>query len=305
MNIHATKNRSNTPEAWRKRLQRATDYLVAHLDAPLDLERLAEQAHFSPYHFHRVYTALMGERVAETVRRMRLDRAAVQLISTASDISSIAKKAGYASVQAFSRAFREAYAVAPGKYRSYTQTAFAKTQNMTRTVNMAPCHQDHFLHHVEVVQAVPQRVVALRHSGSYLEIGNSFQKLTAWAAGRGLLNVQTLMYGIYYDDTDSKHISDLQSEACISVPDAFVLTEAEPDMQVISTVTGRCARLVFTGPYGELHTAYTWLYKYWLPQSGEEPGTQPPQETYLNDPRTTAVVDLQTAIDIPLMDSCG
>jgi AraC-like DNA-binding protein len=76
-------NREVTLDAWRARMQRVTDWLVQHLDQPFDLDRLAELAHFSPYHFHRVYTVVMGEPVAETVRRMRLHRAAVQLVTTA------------------------------------------------------------------------------------------------------------------------------------------------------------------------------------------------------------------------------
>ncbi len=72
----SAETREVTLQAWRKRMQRVADWLVDHLDQPFDLDRLAELAHFSPYHFHRVYSVAMGEPVAETVRRMRLHRAA-------------------------------------------------------------------------------------------------------------------------------------------------------------------------------------------------------------------------------------
>jgi AraC-like DNA-binding protein len=62
------------------RLERVAVYLAENLDRQVELTRLAEVACFSPFHFHRIYHALQGETVAETVRRMRLHRAAVELI---------------------------------------------------------------------------------------------------------------------------------------------------------------------------------------------------------------------------------
>lgn len=49
---------------YRERLSRVQAYIHDHLDQPLDLARLAEVAHLSPYHWHRVYHALYGETIA-------------------------------------------------------------------------------------------------------------------------------------------------------------------------------------------------------------------------------------------------
>ena len=297
----AVQNRSSTQALWRARMQLATDWLIDHLDDPLDLNRLAERAHLSPYHFHRVYTALMGERVFDTVRRMRLHRAAVHLVSSGHTVTAIGKKAGYGSVQAFTRAFSEAYGLAPAQYRSYTTAAHARTVALLKgSAMVTDTAADANRFSVDIVDCAPVRVVAMRHAGAYTSIGNTFQKLTAWAAGRGLMGARTGMYGIYYDDPAAKPADELASDACISVPDGFELPEPVTGMQVTHTCSGPCARMVFTGPYAELHTAYTWLYQHWLMQSGEEPGSQPPVEEYLNDPRNTAPADLQTAIYIPL-----
>jgi AraC family transcriptional regulator len=108
------------------------------------------------------------------------------------------------------------------------------------------------------------------------------------------------MYGLYYDDPESKPVADLRSDACIGVSAEFALTAKDAPIYLTHTSGGRCARMVFTGPYAELHTAYSWLYKVWLPQSGEQPGNQPPIEEYLNDPRSNPPSAWQTAISIPL-----
>jgi AraC family transcriptional regulator len=62
------------------------------------------------------------------------------------------------------------------------------------------------------------------------------------------------------------------------------------------------AVLVFKGPYAELEAAYTWLYRDWLPNSGEEPADQPPREDYLNDPKALPPAEWLTAVMIPLKE---
>ncbi len=63
---------------------------------------------------------------------------------------------------------------------------------------------------------------------------------------------------------------------------------------------GRYAKIVHTGSYTELETAYEWLYRTWLPESNEEPRDLPCIEEYLNDPRQVAAKDLRTAVMMPL-----
>ncbi|RQS94709.1 AraC family transcriptional regulator [Burkholderia seminalis] len=97
--------------AWRRyaaSVARVHETILAHLDGPLDLNRLAEVACLSPYHWQRVYRALYGESIVLTVRRMRIVRASEDLVCTARPIDEIARRAGYGSAHAFARAFRDA-----------------------------------------------------------------------------------------------------------------------------------------------------------------------------------------------------
>ena len=301
----ASEGRDITLQAWRRRMQRVTDWLVDHLDQPFDLERLAELAHFSPFHFHRVYTAAMGEPVAETVRRMRLHRAAVMLSTSNLPVADIATKASYGSVQAFGRVFKAAYGLPPAQYRHHA--VYQKTQ-VNQPQQKEAAMETTFPSGlgaspeaaVQIVALAPQRVAALPHAGSFHAIGDSFQKLSAWAIGRQLFGAQTRMFGMYYDDPDSMPVHSLRSNACISVPESFAVTEQDTPFHITYTSAGRCARMVFTGPYAQLHTAYSWLYHVWLPTHNEQPGQQPPLEEYLNDPRSLPPAHWQTAICIPL-----
>jgi AraC family transcriptional regulator len=121
-------NERTTRIDYAERLDRVFSWLADHLDDTLDLARLADVACLSPYHFHRVYRAMQGETAAETVRRLRLHRAAVELIAGELPVVRIARRAGYRSQGAFTRAFKAAYAVPPARYRG----SFAPMQPANR-----------------------------------------------------------------------------------------------------------------------------------------------------------------------------
>ena len=64
---------------YEPRLRRVIAHVHDHLDEPLDLNALAEIACLSPHHWHRIYHAMFGETLANTVKRLRLHRAAGRL----------------------------------------------------------------------------------------------------------------------------------------------------------------------------------------------------------------------------------
>ena len=100
------------------RVNAAMDYVEAHLGEDLTIETLAQVAHFSPYHFHRIFSAVTGETIGAFVARVPIERAAT-LLSARPDrpVTDIALETGFASPSSFSRAFREAYGVSPTEWR--------------------------------------------------------------------------------------------------------------------------------------------------------------------------------------------
>ena len=54
---------------YSRRINRVLDYIDDHLDEALDLDTLAEVANFSPFHFHRLFAAWMGETLGDYLRR--------------------------------------------------------------------------------------------------------------------------------------------------------------------------------------------------------------------------------------------
>jgi len=272
---------ANHPE----RIQRVVAYLADHLDEELDLEAIARVAYFSPYHFHRIYRAVVGETANDTVRRLRLHRAALDLLDRKLSIDRVARRAGYASQATFTRAFCAEYGEPPARYRGAQHLA-ELDQGRDRT-----------LYRVENIELPKLRVAAIHHRGDYQLTSKAFERLTAVAATTGLLTPTTRTFGIYRDDPLSVPQHELRSTACITVP-----AEWEPSGELVEghIEGGRYARVVHTGPYPELRAAYDWLYQTWLPNSGEEPRDLPCVEEYLNNPRQIAAKGLETAVMMPL-----
>lgn len=92
-------------------------YIRQHIHEPLDRERLAAVAGFSIPHFHRVFTAHVGESAISYVRRLRLERAARKLRMGAVDITEVALAAGYDTHAAFSKAFKQQFGLSPSEFR--------------------------------------------------------------------------------------------------------------------------------------------------------------------------------------------
>jgi len=282
--------RLTTRSDYAMRLERVFRWLADHLDDTLDLARLAEVAAMSPYHFHRTYHAMQGETAAETVRRLRLHRAAVELITGELPVPRVARRAGYGSQEAFTRAFKAAYGVPPARYRaSFVPSLTAKPTEDAMDTTMT--------YQATIRETPALKVAALAHRGDYVNIGSTFERLMAMAGGQGLLGPWTRSFGIYYDDPASTPREALRSDACLTLPDGKL---PSGELQVREIRGGRYAVTLHVGPYAELHFPYTWLYGTWLPKSGEETADAPSIEEYLNDARVVPPSELRTEIWLPL-----
>jgi AraC family transcriptional regulator len=282
--------RTTTHSDYAERLDRVFRWLADHLDDTLDLTRLAEVACLSPFHFHRVYRATQGETAADTVRRLRLHRAAVELITGELPIPRVGRRAGYGSQEAFTRAFKGAYGVPPARYRASfvpPHTTHRREDAMDTTTT----------YEATITTRPPLRVVALRHHGDYQSIGSTFERLMALAGGQGLLGPDVRSFGIYYDDPSATPVNALRADACVVLPEGRT---PAGELEVREIRGGRYALVHYVGPYAELERPYRWLYGTWLAQSGEEPADAPTVEAYLNDARTVPPSALETDILLPL-----
>lgn len=265
-----------------QRFARVIAHLHEHYAESLDLQRLAEEACLSPCHWHRIYRAVMGETIHDTLKRIRLQRAAWLLTHSGQSIASIARAVGYGgNAQSFTRIFRAHYAQSPADYRTRQRLPYPQRGD-------APV--------VELRHLDPIPVILLDHRGDYMQIGDTFHRLYSLMHLRGeATNARS--FGIYHDCPEATPEAERFAQAAVAGE-----TPAAAPLYNGTIRGGLYAVMRHRGPYAELESAYDWLYRDWLLQSPHEIADAPPVEEYLNDVQTTAPQDLLTDICIPLTE---
>lgn len=283
-------NHKQTSNQYLDRIERVRAYIRDHLDEPLDLDTLAEVACLSRFHWTRIYQAMTGESPSETVRRLRLERAARELANGEHDLHRLAIRSGYASQSAFTRAFANAYGQPPAAFRS---------SGLHAQLTSAIKEQDAMAFPIELRKLPIRPAVGLEHRGPYHDIGATFGLLFTQLAKVKLTDQVAGCFGRYIDDPKIVAPADLRSHAC-----AFLRrpTNAPAPLETFDAGGGLHAVLTYKGPYSAMQPAYDWMFGVWLPTSGRVPRDAPCLEINLNTPDKTPPQDLLTEICLPLME---
>jgi AraC-like DNA-binding protein len=96
------------------------DYIAAHLDDEITLDALATAAGYSKYYAARIFSELTGKSPLDTVRALRLTRAAMTLQSDGEKVVNVALDSGFDSHDGFTRAFARQFDITPQRYRRET-----------------------------------------------------------------------------------------------------------------------------------------------------------------------------------------
>ena len=294
--------------SYQQRINLVLRHIEQNLDTRPDLDELARIACFSPYHFHRIFSAMVGESVAAYVRRLLLERAAMQLGYSTESVTQIALGAGYESVDAFTRAFRAHMGMLPSEYRrrrAYREVA-------RRPDEARPLFYHEMAHlppmQIRFEKIAPRLVAAVRHTGPYDQCCLAWEILCGELSKCGLLSATALVYGVSYDNPDVTPPEKCRMDVCVELgagmdEESDALRPLRSHEKVFFRHIGsqqEYAVLRIQGSYSLLHPAYRSLFGMWFPQSGREPFNDPGFEVYLNSPHTTPEDDLLTEICIPL-----
>ena len=298
--------KTDTRRYYKERVLRVLVHIQQHLDEELSLEDLARLAHFSPYHFHRIFRGMVGESLKAHVRRLRLERAA-QKLKGAAPVAAIAEEASYDSPEAFTRAFKSMFSRTPSRFReerqslSYPYAPSGVHYDHQGSINhFDPFETEGSVMEVTTENLEPRRVAFMRHIGPYQEVGNTWTQMMMWAGPRGLVGPQASAIGVCHDDPEVTPAAKIRYDACVPVGEDF---EGEGEVGVQTLAGGSYAKATHKGPYEKLGDSYARLLGEELPKQGLEPRSAPCLEIYLNDPRSTAPEELLTAIYVPVSDS--
>ena len=290
----------STEQDYYERIVRTLVYIQRHLDDELELENLASIAAFSRFHFHRVFRGLVGESLKEHIRRLRLERAAQALKHHDGPIIEIALAAGFETHESFTRAFGAMFDVSPSGYRAAHQPApeSASGSHLDDVSGYRPPDYGEPLP-VEVKELPAIKIVFLRHTGPYAQVGATWGRLMSWAGMRGLLGAHSRTIGLVHDDPDVTPADKVRYDAAVVVTRPV---EAEGEFGVTEIPGGKYAVFTHRGPYETLGKTYQRFFGGWLPKSGRELGDAEAFEEYLNSPMNAKPEDLVTRIHVPLGD---
>lgn len=298
-----------TLEQYRERMLAVLIHIQKHLDEDPSLEELARVACFSPYHFHRIFRGMVGESVKEHIRRLRLERAAVQLKLTDRPVTDIALEAGYEAHESFTRAFRALMGASPSGFRgAMGRPALAAAPSGVHYEEAGRCREFEPMESggktmdVRIKSFDPMRVAFVRHVGPYDQCGAAWEKLCSFLGRRGHLGPNARFYGLCHDDPDVTPPEKIRYDACVAVGESF---EPQGEIGVQTIAGGDYAVATHYGPYAKLSESYAMLLGQWLPRSGRALRSAPSFELYVNDPNTTAPEDLVTQIHSPLEPAEG
>jgi AraC family transcriptional regulator len=277
-----------TKQDYARRMDSVLEYIQGHLDEDLPLDLLAQIACFSPFHFHRIFSGMVGESVKAYIRRLRLELAAGRLKQTDAAVTTIAFDAGFEAHESFSRAFRGMFELSPLGFRKASKVDIEEKQiKYWKEINMK----------ATIVTLKEMDVIFVRHTGPYNLCGSAWETLCQWAAPKGLLQPGITMLGLSYDDPEVTPPEKLRYEACLEVTDP-VEVDVPIGRKIIKA--GSYAMATHFGPYDNLADSYAQLCGQWIPQNGHEIDDRACVEIYQNNPEDTDPADLITDIYIPV-----
>lgn len=273
---------------YERRLHRVVEHIDRHLDRALDLEELARVAHFSPFHFHRLFSAWMGETVGDYLRRRRLEVAAQRLIAQPKlGVLQAALGVGFGSAEAFAHAFKARFGCSATAWRR----EFRKNDQVVRKLDQARAAQarhDGFSIHfdpeiamnVRLVDRPAVRVACFRYTGPYGKGVSDFwqQRVAPWLGAQHLFGAPR--YGISHDDPSITAPEKCRYDACVQVGADFV---ASHGATVTTLPAGRYASLPFKGTSRQIDAAWRSLLRDWLADSGYQLDARPCFEYYAPD----------------------
>lgn len=250
-----------------ERIQRAVDFIEAHLQAELNMAEIAAEACYSAFHFQRLFRAISGLSVQTYVRQRRLSEAARMLRDPACSVLDAALAYGYQSHEAFSRAFAASFGINPSECRCQPEPLVgqARMEFLPRqsepgqTVCKAPSirfHEPYLLigktRTTNLESDYYADIVSFYHefgdTESYLQIPN--RAAPAWC------------YGVSYDHRDNGDFAFLVGEQVTHLPEAL------PEGFVSLTLpSGYYAEFEAYGPAITGKIVRDYIHGTWLPNA--------------------------------------
>ena len=266
-------------------------------------------AHYSPFHFHRIFKAFTNETLNQYIVRKRVEKAsAVLLRKKAITISELSLQFGFTSNSSFTRAFKKYYGLNPrdfrrqgkGRYSKIRQTK-SKNEQPTTSFEAYVCDRNenttHMQSHIEVRAIKDIHTVGTSCIGVQ-NLSSTFQTVLEWAGPKGLLRQPDFkMATIYYDSFKITAPDKVRMRACLLVDEPL---KTDKDISSLTIDKGQYIIASHNINVGEFERVWTELFM-WMNANSYKMREEPPFEIYHNDfnthPDKKCIVDLYVPVE--------
>ncbi|WP_299521635.1 GyrI-like domain-containing protein [Winogradskyella sp.] len=279
-----------TKHIYQEQLNTVVEYIHNHLDRKIDIARLAELSHFSPFHFHRITRAMLGEPIGTYITRVRIEMAARLLRYSDNSVEQIAYSVGFETPSSLSKAFKNYFGISPSAHRNKKELVIKKQNRMTTTLNIKT---------PKILDLNDQNCLYYTMYGAYqtLDYASAWQKLWAEVKSQKLFTKGIQMIGLPYDDPNVTDPNKTRYDACL-----IIHKDAKPngDVGVKTLKGGKYAMFLYQGSYKHFPQVYDYMFNEWLLNTTYELSDAPPRERYISHPDRVAEDKLKTEFYIPI-----
>ncbi len=232
-------------------------HVQTNLDARLSVADLAATVDRSPSHFARRFETATGESPRRHVERLRLERAAMLLVTRDATVLQIALDCGYASHETFTRAFVRRFGRTPSRWRA--EAGMRRASGPQRPRAQDGLEEELAIGHLSetrVRRLRPLRLLFVRHVGPYEAVPVSLWDELPAAAVRLDAGTDGHLVGIAHDPPGITDPSRLRFDAGLVVHRQPRVTAHESGIGFEEIDGGTCAITTHIGPYASIPAAY-------------------------------------------------
>ncbi len=275
---------------YEQRLNLIIEHIHNNLDTKIDIKTLAEISHFSPFHFHRISRALLGEPIGAYISRTRVETAAKMIRYSTIGIEAIAYNVGFETPSSLSKAFKNHFGISPMAYRRDKLYTLKTTNTMETTLNIKK---------PKILNIEDKQCLYYRMQGAYqsLNYSGAWQKLWGEVKAQKLFTAGIEHLGLPHDDPNVTEDDKIRYDACL-----VIHKEANHvgDIGVKTLKGGKFAVFLYQGSYAFFADVYNYIFNDWLMNNDYEIRDEPVREKYISNPERVEEHKLKTEFYLPI-----
>ncbi|GEN71924.1 AraC family transcriptional regulator [Chryseobacterium lathyri] len=200
-------------EEHKKRIIKAIKYIDSNLDADLSLEKIAEIATYSSFHFHRIFKLTTGETLQNYIIRKKIEKSALYLaVKKEIQLKDIYLDLGFSNHSVFSKTFKKYYGIAPSSFRNSAPETFhkilqiqSKNGQVDTVFSQYICTIENLLNWTKMnlkieIKQLPEMDLAAVMSLGIANVEPSYNTLIEWAKKKQLFPRENVkMISVYHD----------------------------------------------------------------------------------------------------------